>query len=235
MSNLNAKGCWIIGTDTGIGKTRVAQILQTWLPDVFAMKPISAGAEFFENQWKNEDAKLLQLVQPNRSLNQINPIVLRSACSPHIAAAKQKMHLTLDFLNQSTIDSIQQAHQIKPFKIALLEGVGGLSVPIANDLLLIDWIQQSGLPILLVVGLKLGCLNHALLTKELLNSQGINSIGWIASEIDREMPYQAENIQTLKEKLTMPYLGLSSYLKRFNPERSYASWHPMKLQEELNF
>ncbi len=133
------------------------------------------------------------------------------------------------------MNALQQAHQIKPFKVTLLEGVGGLSVPIANNLLLVDWIKDSGLPILLVVGLKLGCLNHALLTQEVLNRRGINSVGWIASEIDPEMSYQAENVQTLKEKLTMPYLGLSSYLKRFNPERSYASWHPVKLQDELNF
>lgn len=199
---------FITGTDTGVGKTLVTGALLHLAAKqglkAFGLKPIAAGCEDTPEGLRNEDGLLLQANSSVKlAYEQINPIALRAAKAPHIAAAEEGRRLNLDRLVGLCRGTLMQ-----PADLRLIEGAGGWRVPLN------DFENLSGLPIalkipvILVVGLRLGCLSHALLTAEAIQRDGLPIAGWVGSAIDPQMESLEENVATLRTRLPAPCLGV---------------------------
>lgn len=194
--SLDKKHYFITGTDTGIGKTYVTahmiQSLKAQGKTALGLKPIAAGGE----RQQNEDA-LIYLNENSLPLpyEQINPFFLEEAISPHLAAKHEGK--TLD---AASIVSRMQASMALPVDHVFIEGAGGVHAPLSDSETILDLMKAFKIPVILVVGLRLGCLNHALLSYHALQSAGLEIEGWIANPIDPTMDCLEENIQTLREK-----------------------------------
>ena len=204
------KAYFIAGTDTDVGKTRIATaIIQHFVGlgyKTIGMKPISAGCETVYGEFKNSDAlQLLAAGNMDVPYQLVNPYAFAPAIAPHIAA---------NLVNQTiNIANIQAAfmHLNALADIVVVEGAGGFCVPI-NDLETIaDLNIALDIPIILVVGMRLGCINHALLTVQAIATKGLKIAGWIANEIDPEMQFLQENIASLKNRISAPYLGFVAW------------------------
>jgi len=209
------KKVFITGTDTEVGKTYCSSLLVKSLLkngiDVFPFKPIAAGtqdySEFVDSQnaqpkQVNEDAfGLWNAVQKRYSLEQINPIVFEQPIAPHIAANMAQK--TLDFTRLDEVfNKINNLGEVQ-----LIEGAGGWHLPLNNSQLLSDWVAKHNLPVIMVVGVKLGCLNHALLTAQAVEQSGCNLIGWVANFIEGDNDVASQNVAFLKQKLNAPLLS----------------------------
>lgn len=190
---------FIGGTDTGIGKTWVACALLRRLvaegQRAYGYKPVAAGCEWIEGAWRNEDALALQAAgSPGPDYAQINPLALPEAIAPHIAAARAGLSIDLDHLNMGAERLGAEADWL------LVEGAGGLRVPLTAQMDYLDWVQERGWPVLLVVGMRLGCINHALLSAEALEARGLRWT-WHANRLSPAQPALEENLQTLVQRL----------------------------------
>ena len=200
------RGFFITGTDTGVGKTRAACALLRALRSVgsptTAMKPVAAGAVTDDHGLLNEDVAALiaagALTAP-RTL--INPYCFAPAIAPHIAAAQTGVTIDLDVIAHA-FDALAATAEC-----VVVEGAGGFCVPLGDDIDGGDLAQRLGLPVILVVGLRLGCLNHALLTAQAVRARGLRLAGWIANHIDPAMPVLRENVAALVEWLGAPLLA----------------------------
>jgi len=199
---------FITGTDTGVGKTRTSCALihalrQAGHPRVVGMKPVAAGCDWVEGadghpgQWLNEDVIALRAASSLQVPSSFdNPYALPNAVSPHIAARQAGEVIDLAHIEASFHALSQHADAV------VVEGAGGFIVPLCEDAG--EWAtsaelaQRLALPVILVVGLRLGCLNHALLTQEAIVSRGLTLAGWVANVIDPAMPEQAANLATLQ-------------------------------------
>jgi dethiobiotin synthetase len=197
---------FITGTDTGIGKTLVSSALLHALAQqglrAAAMKPVAAGAELRDGAWHNEDADILAATS-NLALppELTTPYLLRAAAAPHIAAAQEGVTIDLAHI-RACYDRIAAAADA-----VVVEGVGGFRVPLSDACDTADLAQQLGLPVILVVGLRLGCLNHALLTVDAIAARGLMLAGWVANVVDLGMQYGMDNIDALAARLPAPMLG----------------------------
>jgi dethiobiotin synthetase len=198
---------FVTGTDTDAGKTFVCQALlmaarAKGLRTV-AYKPVSAGCEVTEAGLRNEDALLLQQQCTERlSYDEVNPIAFIDPVAPHLAAARADQSIVLEDL-QLGLTRLQH----KPADLLLVEGAGGWRLPLNNQFLLSDLAEHANLPVILVVGLKLGCINHALLTAQAIEADGLAISGWVANQIDPNMLYLDENVASLKQLINAPLLG----------------------------
>lgn len=191
---------FVTGTDTGIGKTTFCQ---QWLKQgqsqglsTLGLKPIASGAELIDGQWSNEDARILQQASSLRlNYNSVNPFLLKQPLSPHLAAKYD--HVSL---NASLV-----VEHIKPYlsmaDLTLIEGAGGWLAPINDHQTMADLAIALDLPVILVVGIRLGCLNHALLSANAIVQSGLSLAGWVANCIDPTMLEPNENITTLNNML----------------------------------
>lgn len=202
---------FITGTDTGVGKTVITagllRALQSGGRRCIGMKPVAAGCELRNGVWHNEDVDhLLGASNVALDANDINPYRLRAAIAPHIAAKQDDV--AIDPAN------IRKAFQALAERadIVLVEGVGGFVVPLNDDEDTAGLARALGLPVILVVGLRLGCLNHALLTAEAIAARGLRLAGWIGNCIDPDMPVRDENIAALNARLVAPCLGIVPWL-----------------------
>ncbi|ARP84366.1 dethiobiotin synthase [Bordetella genomosp. 8] len=207
---------FVAGTDTEIGKTLAScALLHAFAArglSTAAMKPIAAGAHRDAGgTWRNEDAELLAdaaTVAVPRTLS--TPFLLRAAAAPHLVARQEGV--TLD------IGHIVRCHRevSASAQITIVEGVGGFRVPLNGDLDTGDLAVALALPVILVVGMRLGCLSHALLTAEAIAACGLRMAGWIANGIDPAMPLRQENLDTLRVRLARshgaPLLGAMPWL-----------------------
>ncbi|HUB91768.1 MAG TPA: dethiobiotin synthase [Dyella sp.] len=199
---------FVAGTDTGIGKTHAACTLMHALRAegrrVCGMKPVASGCAETAQGLRNDDALALQAAssEPVPAYDEINPIALREPLSPHLAAAHAGV--TIAMLALQTAFRALDAR----YDTVVVEGVGGWRVPLAPQLLASDIPRAWGLPVILVVGLRLGCLNHAVLTAEAIAADGCRLIGWIGNCIDPDMAAIEENIDTLHALLPAPCLGI---------------------------
>lgn len=204
-------GCFVTGTDTGIGKTLVSAALLHKLSAAglrtAGMKPVAAGAEMREGQWWNEDVAMLT-AQASLPLpvELVCPLMLREAAAPHIAAALE--HKTIDL--QTLMGAYRQIAELADALV--VEGVGGFRVPLSDDVDTADLAVAMQLDVILVIGLRLGCLNHALLTAEAIAARGLRLVGWVANQIDPAMPHQAGNLEALSQRLPAPLLGLVPWM-----------------------
>jgi dethiobiotin synthetase len=196
-------GLFITGTDTGVGKTRVAAALlragvQAGLA-MAPMKPVASGAEFFDlgdgrRELRNDDAlALLKAAGGRFEYSTINPYCFEPAISPHIAAMDARVTVDPARLQSAALDLATKCDCL------VVEGAGGWFAPIGPALTIADVAGSLKLPVLLVVGLRLGCLNHAMLSLQAIERSGLELAGWAVSEIDPKMPRRAENLAMLHE------------------------------------
>jgi dethiobiotin synthetase len=197
---------FVTGTDTGVGKTLVSAALLHALAKrysrVVGMKPVAAGHVRFGGSWTAEDAMALReasTVQVPTELD--NPILLPDPLSPHIAAERAGMRINIALLADRYRELASRADAV------VVEGAGGFHVPLSHDETGADLAQALSLPIVLVVGLRLGCLNHAALTIEAIRARGLTLAGWVANRIDPAMQAQEDNITWLKRRLAAPLLA----------------------------
>jgi dethiobiotin synthetase len=202
-----SRGVFVTGTDTGVGKTLAAcamvHALRARALRVAPMKPVAAGAILHGGAWANEDTlALAQAAGPHAPPPEaITPVLLREAMAPHIAAAREGRDIPLAALVEAHRRLAAQSD------FTVVEGVGGFLVPLGPALDTRDLAAALGLPVVLVVGLRLGCLNHALLTAESVDRAGLRLAGWIANAIDPAMAAADENVVALAERLPAPLVG----------------------------
>lgn len=216
---IHQKGLFITGTDTGVGKTyvtvRLMRELQGLGACVVGMKPVATGAFREGGRLVNEDALALQhagsVVVP---YEWINPFVFEPPVSPHIAARLAGQEIDLARISEVFGRLAESAD------LVLVEGVGGWQVPLGEDLYLSGMARALDLPVVLVVGLRLGCLNHALLTSAAIEAEGVGYAGWIANCVDSEFLCATENIETLKRVLPAPFWGCLPFASDNPPARS---------------
>jgi dethiobiotin synthetase len=202
-----ARAVFIAGTDTGVGKTHAACALLHALRDAghraVGMKPVASGCVPTPDGLRNDDALALQAASsgaPAYAL--VNPIALRDPLSPHLAAAHDGVRIALPPL-RAAFDALASTHPR-----VVVEGVGGWLVPLAPGLLASDIATAWQLPVMLVVGLRLGCLNHALLSAQAIEADGCRLLGWVGNRIDPGMLAAEENLASLRELLPAPCLGV---------------------------
>ena len=200
-------GVFVTGTDTGVGKTLAACALVHALRArglrVAPMKPGAAGAGPRGDGWANEDTlALIAAAGPEAPApDEVTPVLLREPMAPHIAAAREGREIRLD--------PLLEAHRRlgARWEFTVVEGVGGFRVPLGASLDTRDLAAALALPVVLVVGVRLGCLNHALLTADSVRSAGLPLAGWIANSIDPAMAVADENVAALEELLPAPLLA----------------------------
>jgi dethiobiotin synthetase len=200
---------FITGTDTGIGKTYVAcQLIRQYVAQgyhVIGMKPVAAGCEWVDGQWVNEDVHLLtEASNVKAPLDLVNPYCFQAPIAPHIAAQQENVDIQLEVI----VKAYQQLAELAD--IVVVEGAGGLLVPLNAKHTIADLIAHLNIPVLFVVGMRLGCINHALLSMEVMQARGLTVSAWVANPIDKEMPCYQENLRALQTKLqpVPQYLGL---------------------------
>ena len=202
----NKTAYFITGTDTDVGKTYIASTLvkhfcQQGLQAV-GMKPVAAGAELVNGRLLNSDViELIKASNVDADLALINPYVFAPAIAPHIAAEQAAIKVSLDNIQQS-FDALQAKADV-----VVVEGAGGFRVPINRQETMADLAVKLNLPVILVVGVRLGCINHALMTAGSIRAAGLNLVGWVANRIDQKMPAIEENIATLKAMIKAPCIA----------------------------
>ena len=227
------RGVFVTGTDTGVGKTvaccALIHALRAAGVEVLPMKPIAAGAVERDGRRANEDSlALLDAAGADGSLLcDVTPILLRDAMAPHLAARHENRVIALAPIAASLERLAARRHFI------VVEGVGGFKVPLGETLDTVDLARAIGFPLVLVVGMRLGCLNHALLTAESVGRSGLRLAGWIANAIDPAMAAADENVAALEERLGAPLLGRLPH--RANPDPRSLAQHidARALLEEL--
>lgn len=203
-------GCFVTGTDTGVGKTLVsAGLLYTLARQharVVGMKPVAAGLVPWGDDWASEDAVALRSASTVAVAPELdNPVLLSDPLSPHIAAARAGVEIDIAAIVRSYQALAAQADAV------VVEGAGGFLVPLTDTQTGADLAQALALPVVLVVGLRLGCLNHALLTAEAIRARGLTLVGWVANRVDPAMEAADENIAYLRARLDAPLLAEVPY------------------------
>ena len=209
---------FVTGTDTAVGKTLVSLALLQLAKDrglaTAALKPVAAGCSISHGSQVNDDALALQgMITADLDYATINPVALAPPVAPHIAAAQAKWPLSAAGLRRACQPVLaNHRHQF-----ILVEGAGGWRVPLNADETLADLAISLELPVIMVVGLRLGCLNHALLTAEAISHDGLTLVGWVANQVDPQMPVVPENLATLTQRLAAPCLGHIPFLPTAEP------------------
>jgi len=202
-----AKRIFITGTDTGIGKTWFSQALVQALGNsghrVAAMKPVASGATKKNGQLYNDDALMLQqAANVEAPYERVNPYCFEAATAPHLAALDNGVSIDLQTIASSADELAQQSEWL------IIEGVGGVMVPLNEHQDVGDLIATLECSVILVVGIRLGCINHARLSVRALTDAGFNCLGWVANCIDAGMPKLSETLATLQSGLSIPALGV---------------------------
>ncbi len=198
---------YITGTDTGIGKTLASTTLLHALRGhglrAVGMKPVASGCEQADGQWRNADAlALLAASEPRPDYHDLNPYALRLPLAPELAARDAGVEVSLQVL----LDA--HARLAAETDALVVEGVGGWAAPLSASLMQADLVRALRLPVVLVVGLRLGCLNHALLSARAIAADGMHLAGWIASHVDPEMERVEDNLRMLRERLPASCWGV---------------------------
>ena len=205
------KTLFISGTDTDVGKTicckALLQAATMRQKSTLAYKPIAAGCNVTKGGLRNHDALTLQAnASIKNDYDSINPIAFEEPIAPHIAANINDYAIETDLITEGLLALQQQ----KP-DLLLVEGAGGWRLPLSQETLLSDWVVEHKLPVIMVVGMKLGCLNHAMLTYEMMLNDGINVIGWVANQLQSDMLFYEQNLTFLKTKLLAPLIAELPY------------------------
>ncbi len=211
---------FVTGTDTEVGKTWVScRLLEQARAEglsCYGLKPIAAGCERTEQGLRNEDAlALIDSSSVKIDYDIVNPIALESAIAPHLAAAQAGKQLRIPRI-EGYINGALMAHKAD---LILIEGAGGWRVPVNAGEMLSALAVSMQLPVILVVGMKLGCISHALLTVEAIIRDGCRLAGWVANDLGNPMPMLAENIATLEQLMPVPRIRVDEALWSSNSAR----------------
>lgn len=206
------QGFFITGTDTGVGKTWATVTLMRYFQaqgkTVAGMKPVASGCEMVDGKLRNQDALLLQEnASVSLDYDLVNPFAYHKPVSPHLAGEDNPVDLNKIV---TVFDGLKQKAQI-----VLVEGVGGWLVPLnyqGDDVQALA--KLLNLPVIMVVAMRLGCLNHARLTYQAIISSGLNCAGWLATCVDPQMQKRDENIETLRQLINAPLIGILPYSKK---------------------
>ncbi|KVD12807.1 dethiobiotin synthase [Burkholderia ubonensis] len=217
---------FVTGTDTEIGKTFVSAALLHGFARLglraAAMKPVAAGAYEQDGVWRNEDADQLDaaanVVLPPELRT---PFLLKAPAAPHLAAAQEGVTLDLDTIVACHREALTRAD------VVVVEGAGGFRVPLTGTRDMADLAVALGVPVVLVVGVRLGCISHALLTADAIHQRGLTLAGWVANHVDPAMSFQDENVATLRDWLARehgaPLIGRIPRLAPAAPESAAAT------------
>jgi len=200
---------FVAGTDTHAGKTLISCALLHGFAKqgkrVVGMKPVAAGCT---EDGQNEDVLLLRAAgNLEAGYGQLNPYCFHEAIAPHIAAKRAGVEIDCSVIAKSYQALAAQAD------VVIVEGTGGLLVPLNAHQDGADLVDVLGLPVILVVGMRLGCLNHALLTVEVIAARGLTLAGWVANVVQPGMMQVGENVSTLQQRVKAPLLGIVPYLQ----------------------
>jgi dethiobiotin synthetase len=206
---------FITGTDTNVGKTSATLALMTYFKQqnlsVVGMKPVASGCEKIDGEWRNSDALA---IQKNGSqfidYPLINPYAYELPISPHLAGKATPVDLEIIFANFQTLQNLAD--------VVIVEGAGGWYAPLNENETIADLARKLNVPIILVVAIKLGCINHAQLTSEAIKNAGLNCVGWIAVCNDASFNCVDLTIDSLVVRLQIPLLGVFPYSKDANFE-----------------
>ena len=213
---------FITGTDTAVGKTIVANALLKLANDrglsTRGLKPVAAGCYLRDGLQVNEDAwDLMHMASVKSDYKTVNPAALREPMAPHIAADREGVRLKAHSLADHCAALLPAAD------FTVIEGAGGWLVPLNETETVADIAVKLNTPVILIVGLRLGCINHALLTAAVVRAAGLPLAGWVANRIDPEMAVPKENIAALKDRLDAPLLGVIPPME--NPSAVFAAPH----------
>lgn len=215
---MTARGIFVAGTDTGVGKTLIACALLHGFAArglrVAGMKPVAAGAVLRAGGWRNDDVTALcAAANVEAPLAAVNPYCFAPPVAPHIAAREAGAKISMAVIRRG------YARLARGADVVVVEGAGGLLVPLGRRLDVVDIPARLALPVVLVVGLRLGCLNHALLSVALLQARGLRLAGWIGNCIDPAMARVPQNLETLRARIKAPLLGVVRHADNPRPER----------------
>ena len=206
------QGYFITGTDTGIGKTWVTLGLMSAFAaggtSVVGMKPVASGCRLDSEGLRNEDAEQIRRAsQPVPDYKLVNPFAFEEPVAPHAAAEKAGVNISVPRIKTAFAALCQLAEMV------VVEGVGGWRVPLSGASSLNDLVHALDIPVVLVVGLKLGCVNHALLTAECLARDKVKLAGWVANQVEAEYPFLDSTMRVLTGGIQAPLLGHVPYMK----------------------
>lgn len=214
------KTYFVAGTDTEVGKTfascAILEAANAQGKSTMGLKPVAAGTDDYDGEQKNEDAVcLMEHMSCELAYAQVNPVALKTPASPHIAAYLEKKTVSASRL----VGYCRGALMARP-DLALIEGAGGWRVPISPRETMADLAKQLDHPVILVVAMRLGCLNHAMLTAEAIKRDGLTLAGWVANRVSEElMAYEEENLATLKSTLGAPFMGSLPFSPSGDPKQ----------------
>ncbi len=214
-------GVFVTGTDTGVGKTLVGTALVRRLAGagrrVAAMKPVASGCERTRAGLRNADALALAAASNLAAdYDCINPYAFEPAIAPHLAAREAGV-----VIDPARILAAFRALSERADAV-VVEGVGGWQVPIGDDATMADVARLLDLPVVLVVGIRLGCINHALLTAQAVRAAGLSLAGWVACRVDPACERPEENVAAIGERLAAPLLGDIPWLASASPDAAAA-------------
>ena len=209
-----SKTWFVTGTDTEVGKTAISCALLAAAAEAglttAAVKPVAAGCD--ENGQNDDALQLMSCMTATLDYAQVNPVALDAAIAPHIAAEQEGKRI-----QASRLAGICRGVMMGSSDFVLIEGAGGWRVPISPRETLADLAVQLQVGVILVVGMRLGCINHALLTAEAIRRDGLGLAGWVANQPAERMTCHAENLDTLRRLLPAPLLGEVPRLSPFDP------------------
>lgn len=207
------QGYFVTGTDTGVGKTLVScAMLRAFAANgksTVGMKPVAAGSE--GGRWSDVDS-LVSASSVRAPAKLVNPYAFEPAIAPHISAELAGVRIEIDVISRAYSELARRA------EVVIVEGVGGFLVPLNARDTAADLARCLGLPVVLVVGMRLGCLNHALLTRAQIDACGLRCAGWVANTIVPDMPQVDANIRALEDRLGSPLLGAVPFQRDPGPE-----------------
>lgn len=214
------KTIFVTGTDTGVGKTLVSRLLIDHFvalgEKVSPMKPVASGAEVHDGKLVNDDAQiLLSASNTDCSYEMVNPYVFEAPIAPHVAAEKDRVTIDTHVLNQNAKTLAESADRV------IIEGAGGWQVPLTREVSFADWVSENNWPVVLVVGLRLGCINHARLTELDIYAKKNKLLGWVANTIDPDLAYANEIVNDLADMIDAPLLGVIPWLQELDSVQTY--------------
>lgn len=218
---MTASGLYVTGTDTGVGKTSASvTLLHAWRAQglrAVGMKPVASGCERSTAGWRNNDALLLQAAsEPRPDYADINPFALPDATAPQLAALAAGIAIDL----KSMVDA--HARLSAMADAVVVEGVGGWMSPLADGIEQSDLVRALDVPVVLVIGLRLGCLSHARLTVRAIEADRCRCVGWVASRIDADFSDGDAYVELLSEALPVPCMGVLPNMQPPDPRQMAA-------------
>jgi len=209
---------YVTGTDTGVGKSVASAALLHALRAggrrSIGMKPVASGCDLVDGTWRNEDALLLQAASdPHPDYSDVNPFALRAPVAPELALRDDGVELRLEPIVSAHARLAARADTV------VVEGVGGWAAPLSADLDQLDLVRALRLPVVLVVGMRLGCINHARLSVRAIRDDGVELIGWIANEVDPTMARIDDNFEILCQRLPVPCWGRLPHASQPDPAK----------------